>query len=95
MATEKQQSNQEFIDEMQASTQEILAMLDANGIQYNLKEWVSIAEYAKLFRIDDTDTILGWISSGIIPPENIIEIPILNGLKLIKAISSKSQETSV
>ncbi|GAB3923465.1 hypothetical protein [Larkinella terrae] len=86
MATGKKQSTQEFIDEMRASTQEILPLLDDHGIQYNIKEWVSISEYAKLFRIDDTNTILGWINNGTIPSKNIIEIPVLKGLKLIKAI---------
>ncbi|KAA9349741.1 hypothetical protein [Larkinella humicola] len=87
MAAGNKQTIREFIDEMNASTQEILQHLNDNGINYNLNAWVTIAKYANLFNIGNTSTISSWISQGIIPPENVIEITALNGLKLIKAVA--------
>ncbi len=38
------------------------------------------------FGINNTSKISNWISRGVIPPENVLELPELNGIRLIKAI---------
>ncbi|WP_138995245.1 hypothetical protein [Larkinella sp. C7] len=79
-------STQELLDAMDASMVETKRTLDLNGIAYDLGEWVTIAEYAKRFGIADTSKVSNWISRGTIPANNVIEVPELNGLRLVKAV---------
>ena len=57
--------------------------LHANGIKYDLSQWVAIKEYAKRHNIDSTNVVSNWISRGIITPEDIRDFPDLNNLRLI------------
>jgi hypothetical protein len=52
----------------------------------NLNEWVTMKEYSKRFNLSTTNVVTNWIKRGIIPQENIRTVPMLNGLKLIKAV---------
>ncbi|GAB4018608.1 hypothetical protein GCM10028773_18840 [Spirosoma koreense] len=61
-------------------------LLEKNGRKYSLDEWLTPAEYAKRFHLRTTMVVSNWIRRGIIPAENILHIPELNGLKLIKAV---------
>lgn len=60
-----------------------------NGTEYCLNEqngWVTLSRYVDLYKIKNLTTVLNWINRGIIPKENIIEIPCLNNMKIIKAV---------
>lgn len=57
-----------------------------NGTKFPLDEWVTIAEYAKRFNLKSTNVVSNWIKRGIIPAGNILDVPELNDIRLIKAI---------
>ncbi len=60
--------------------------MEINGIRYDLGEWVTIAEYTKRFGVKSTNVVTNWIRRGIIPAENVISVPELNDIRLIKAV---------
>ena len=64
--------------------------LELNGTKYPLGEWITLKEYARRFHLESTNVVSNWISRGIVPPQNVITIPELNDLKLIKAVSYRS-----
>lgn len=64
--------------------------LEINGIQYNLSHWVTLKEYARRFNLESTNVVSNWIKRGIVPPENVVIISELNDIKLIKAVSYRS-----
>ncbi len=55
-----------------------------NGIEYDLSEWLTTTEFIKKYRLKNTSVINNWINRGNIPRENVIEIPELNYLRLVK-----------
>jgi hypothetical protein len=57
------------------------------GQTIDLSDWVTPKEYAKRFGLKSTNVVSNWIRRGIIPPENIVELKMLNGIRLLKAIS--------
>lgn len=61
-------------------------LIEKNGEKYPLDEWVMPAEYARQFNLKTTMVVSNWIRHGVIPPENILHIPELNDLRLIKAV---------
>ena len=77
-------------DELIAQNDELIAraetFLQQNGTKFPLTDWVTPAEYAKRFGLKSTNVVSNWIRRGIIPPENIFEVPELNNKRLIKAI---------
>lgn len=52
----------------------------------DLNEWITIKEYAKRFEVASTNVVSNWIKRGIIPSENVRTLPMLNGIKVIKAV---------
>ncbi len=75
-----------LLAESKAIRNEAEQYLKLNGIEYKLSEWVTPKKYAKLFGLESTMVVTNWISRGVIPPQNVITIPELNDLKLIKAV---------
>lgn len=71
------------------SIQEAKDFLISMGEAIPLNDWVTIKKYCEQFDIKSTETVTNWIRRGIIPPENVMEIEELNGLRLIKAIPYK------
>ena len=67
-------------------TQAETLLIEKNGEKYPLDEWITPAEYARQFNLKTTMVVSNWIRRGIIPPENILHIPELNDLRLIKAV---------
>jgi hypothetical protein len=65
-------------------TQEREGYLTYHGKQYSLAEWVPISTYVALHNLSTTNLISVWIERGVIPPSNVITIPELNNIKLIK-----------
>jgi hypothetical protein len=52
----------------------------------DLNEWITIKEYANRFQLSSTNVVSNWIKRGLVPPSNIRTLPMLNNLKLIKAV---------
>ena len=79
-------------DELIAQSDELIAraeqfLIQKNGENYSLDEWITPTEYVKRFNLKTTMVVSNWIRRGIIPPENILHIAELNDLRLIKAVS--------
>jgi hypothetical protein len=52
----------------------------------DLNEWITMKEYTKRFHLSSTNVVSNWIKRGLVPPSNIRVLPMLNNLKLIKAV---------
>lgn len=52
----------------------------------DLNEWITMKEYTKRFQLSSTNVVSNWIKRGLVPPSNIRTLPMLNNLKLIKAV---------
>jgi hypothetical protein len=52
----------------------------------DLNEWITMKEYTKRFHLSSTNVVSNWIKRGLVPPSNIRTLPMLNNLKLIKAV---------
>jgi hypothetical protein len=69
--------------------QEAEVFLQAQGVKYQLDDWLTIKRYCEKFNIKDIQIVTNWINRGVVPPENIKVFDELNGLKLIKAVPYK------
>ena len=78
--------NEMLIKESKDLLSQIDSVLATPDYTINLNEWVTMKEYSKRFNLSTTNIVTNWIKRGIIPQENIRTVPMLNGLKLIKAI---------
>ena len=78
--------NEMLIKESKDLLSQIDSVLATPDYTINLNEWVTMKEYSKRFNLSTTNVVTNWIKRGIIPQENIRTVPMLNGLKLIKAI---------
>jgi hypothetical protein len=65
---------------------ETFLALERGGNRYKLGEWLTIRDYAKKFGLPNTMVVTNWIARGIVPPENILELPELNDIRLIRAV---------
>lgn len=52
----------------------------------DLNEWITMKEYTRRFQLSSTNVVSNWIKRGLVPPSNIRTLPMLNNLKLIKAV---------
>ena len=73
----------EIADEGERERQKTDDLLRLNGITYDLGEWLSIANYAKKYGVD-THVVTNWIRRQTIPADCVIEIPVLNNMRMIK-----------
>jgi hypothetical protein len=78
--------NEMLIKESNDLLSQIDSVLSTPDYTINLNEWVTMKEYSKRFNLSTTNVVTNWIKRGIIPQENIRTVPMLNGLKLIKAV---------
>ena len=78
--------NEMLIKESKDLLSQIDSVLATPDYTINLNEWVTMKEYSKRFNLSTTNVLTNWIKRGIIPQENIRTVPMLNGLKLIKAV---------
>lgn len=85
-ATTKKQTFDELMADTDALIVKAVKFMEINGIRYDLGEWITIAEYAKRFGVKSTNVVTNWIRRGIIPTENVIAVPELNDIRLIKAV---------
>ena len=70
-------------DKLIAESQSLLLTPD---FTIDLNEWITMKEYTKRFQLSSTNVVSNWIKRGLIPPSNIRILPMLNNLKLIKAV---------
>ena len=79
----------EALDRSRELREEAEVLLKAiNGDVIDLKEWVTIKEYARKFGKSDK-VIHNWIRRGVVPAGNVRVVPELNDIRLIKAIPYK------
>ena len=89
MPPEVQQALMEKLREFTANSRKALeetkSILQVHGISYPLTDWLTPRNYALKFGVKNTETVINWINRGVIPAENIREVPEL-GLRLVRAI---------
>ena len=77
-------------DELMAQNDDLITraetFLQQNGAKFPLTDWITPAEYAKQFGLKSTNVVSNWIRRGVIPAENILHVPELNDIRLIKAV---------
>ncbi len=61
-------------------------LLSTPEFTIDLNEWITMKEYTKRFHLSSTNVVSNWIKRGVVPPANIRILPMLNNLKLIKAV---------
>ena len=84
--TTETQTFKELIAATDAVIQEGTAFLEQNGTRFPLTDWLTPAEYAKRFGLKSTNVVSNWIRRGVIPAENILHVPELNDIRLVKAV---------
>ena len=62
---------------------EVADLLRINGVTYDLSKWLTISSYAKKYGLD-THVITNWIRRETIPNNCVIELPLLNNIRMIK-----------
>jgi hypothetical protein len=62
------------------------SLLSTPEFVIDLNEWITMKEYTKRFHLSSTNVVSNWIKRGLVPPSNIRVLPMLNNLKLIKAV---------
>jgi hypothetical protein len=82
----EKQTVAEVLADARQLRQEAEVFLQAQGIKYQLDDWLTIKRYCEKFNIKDIQIVTNWINRGVIPSENIKVFDELNGLKLIKAV---------
>ena len=89
MAPEVQQALVDKLKEVNQQSKQArvqaISILRQNGVDYPLTDWLTPKNYAKKFGIDNPETVLNWIRRGVIPAQNVKEIPELD-LRLVKAV---------
>jgi len=75
---------EQTLDEIDQQAEETLRFLALNGKRYNLDEWLTPAEYAKQYGLRSVNNVTNWMVRGIIPAVDILEVPELNGLRLVR-----------
>ena len=58
-------------------------MLWQNGIDYDLGEWLSIANYARKYGVS-THVVHNWLRRGVIPADCSIELAVFNNIRMVK-----------
>ena len=64
--------------------------LTQKGNILDLNEWLTLKNYATRFGLSNTNVVSNWIKRGLVPNENVMVVPELNNLKLIKAVKYSS-----
>ncbi len=75
-----------MINEIDEAIKECDTLLSTPEFTIDLNEWITMKEYTKRFKLASTNVVSNWIKRGVVPPANIRVLPMLNNLKLIKAV---------
>ena len=82
----KTQTFKELMIETDVVIEDATAFLQQNGTRFPLTDWLTPAEYAKRFGLGSTNLVSNWIRRSVIPAENILHVPEINNIRLIKAV---------
>jgi predicted Zn-dependent peptidase len=81
------ESAQAAIEEINEAMQELKTLTDAKLVvgkqEYSLREWLTISEYSRRHNLK-VSRVQNWIKRGVVPPDNVVVVTQLNGVKLIK-----------
>ncbi len=55
------------------------------GRVVDLSKWVTIKKYRETFDIKNTETVMNWISRGIVPADDTLVMEDFNNLRMIRA----------
>jgi hypothetical protein len=75
-----------MINEANKAIEESRNLISTPEFLIDLNEWITMKEYTKRFQLSSTNVVSNWIKRGLVPPSNIRVLPMLNNLKLIKAV---------
>ena len=75
-----------MINEIDETLKECDTLLSTPEFVIDLNEWITMKEYTKRFHLSSTNVVSNWIKRGLVPASNIRVLPMLNNLKLIKAV---------
>lgn len=75
-----------MINEIDEVLKKCDTLLSTPEFVIDLNEWITMKEYTKRFQLSSTNVVSNWIKRGLVPPANIRVLPMLNNLKLIKAV---------
>ena len=75
-----------MIEEANKAIEESRNLIATPEFTIDLNEWITMKEYTKRFQLSSTNVVSNWIKRGVVPPSNIRVLPMLNNLKLIKAV---------
>ena len=78
--------NKMVMTELEKAIAEADNLIATPEFTIDLNEWITMKEYTKRFQLASTNVISNWIKRGVVPPANIRILPMLNNLKLIKAV---------
>ena len=73
-----------MLDGHEVEQQQVLRFLALNGTQYDLNEWLTPVGYARRYGLRSANNVTNWMMRGIIPSVDIVDVPGLNGLKLVR-----------
>ena len=81
------ESAQAAIDEINEAMRELRTLTDAKLVvgkqEYSLNEWLTISEYSRRHNLK-VSRVQNWITRGVVPPDKVVIVAQLNGVKLIK-----------
>jgi hypothetical protein len=75
-----------MIQEANKAIEESRNLIATPEFTIDLNEWITMKEYTKRFHLSSTNVVSNWIKRGLVPASNIRVLPMLNNLKLIKAV---------
>jgi hypothetical protein len=60
-----------------------MKVLHYEGQEFDLTQWLTIADYCERYG-KKPSTVMTWIQRAVVPPDKVVTIPELNGLKLLR-----------
>ena len=74
---------QEELADVQRQSNESVKVLTEMGFVVDTAQWLTIKRYAQRYDLS-MQVVTNWLSRGVIPADCIMELPELNGLRLVK-----------
>ena len=79
----KELNLQEELADVQRQSNESIKILTEMGFVVDTSQWLTIKRYAERYDLS-MQVVTNWIGRGVIPSECTMELPELNGLRLVK-----------
>ena len=71
------------MEEMKRGREQTLAFLRQHGYELDLGEWLTLSAYAEKYGVTP-QVVENWITSGVIPPDCIEDLPMFNDIRMIR-----------